>query len=532
MTFEDLQLDSKILQAIEECGHSIPTPVQEQAIPKALTGRDLIASAQTGTGKTAAFVLPALQRLCEQGPDREPGLRILVVTPTRELAVQITQVTRAYGQHLDIHSVAIYGGMPMGDQVRALAQLPDMIIGTPGRLIDHIWRGRIGLSKVEMLVFDEADRMLDMGFIDDVEFISDTVPEECQRLLFAATMNEETTRLAEKFLKNPDRVEVAPGVITHEKIEQRLYMTSNLEHKHRLLSAFCSDPDVTRAIIFAGTKRDAEKLARALNAQGHPAAPLHADMTQAARNNTIKNMRQGKIRLLVATDVAARGIDITGISHVVNFDLPRSPEDYVNRIGRTGRAGEAGIAISFASRADLPYLARIERYLGAKIPVQSDADVPAESPAAQKQKSEKRDEQKRDEQKTSSRRGRSRGRGRRSRGGGAQAPAAAEMIEATTVATAGDEALLAAPETAEATLELASIPVTEASIADAAPTEPFEAEEAPEAAQPTKSKSSRKRRSRGKKAQPEAPAEVILNIFGMPRYYRPQGAPKKAPSSD
>ncbi len=370
MTFEELQLAPPILKALAQCGHLNPTAVQELAIPKVLAGHDLIASAQTGTGKTAAFVLPALQRLFGQSSEPKCGLRVLVMTPTRELADQITQVARTYGQYLDVHSVAIVGGMPFGDQIRALSQKPDMIIGTPGRLIDHIWRGRIDLSHVQMLVVDEADRMLEMGFIGDVEFISDAMPEGCQTLLFAATMGDATAKLAQKYMKNPERVEVAPGQITHDSIEQRLHMADSVQHKNRLLSQLCTDATVTRAIIFSATKRGADSLARSLNTQGHPAAALHADMTQSARNHTIMDMRKGKIRLLVATDVAARGLDIDGVSHVINFDLPRSAEDYVNRIGRTGRAGASGIAISFASRGDLPYLHRIEGYLGHNVPVQ------------------------------------------------------------------------------------------------------------------------------------------------------------------
>ncbi|MCU0573654.1 MAG: DEAD/DEAH box helicase [Syntrophobacteraceae bacterium] len=369
MSFEELQLATPILKALARCGHSSPTPVQAQAIPKALAGHDLIASAQTGTGKTAAFVLPALQRLAASTPGRKPGLRVLVLTPTRELATQITASTRDYSRYLKVHSVAIYGGMPFGDQIRALAQFPDMIIATPGRLIDHIWRGRIDLSQVEMLILDEADRMLDMGFIDDMEFISDAMPPECQTLLFAATMGNATARLAGKFTRNPERVEIAPGQMTHDRIEQRLHLADGLQHKNRLLKRLCEDSTLTRAIVFSATKKDADGLARELSAEGHSAAALHADMTQSARNRTLVDMRRGRIRLLVATDVAARGLDITGISHVINFDLPRSAEDYVNRIGRTGRAGESGIAISLASRGDLPYLDRIESYLGRNLVV-------------------------------------------------------------------------------------------------------------------------------------------------------------------
>jgi superfamily II DNA/RNA helicase len=366
MTFEELQLASPILKALDQCGHHTPTQVQAEAIPLALAGHDIIASAQTGTGKTAAFVLPALQRLNASAPTRRrnSGPRILVLTPTRELADQITQATRAYGKYLRVKSVTIIGGMPFGEQIRALSQSPDMVIATPGRLLDHMDRGRLDLSQVELFVLDEADRMLDMGFIDDVERISDSVPSGCQTLLFAATVGDATTKLAQRFMKEPQRVQVAPGKITLDAIEQRLHVADSLQHKNRLLEHFCQDDTVKKAIIFSATKRDADSLARDLNAKGHSAAALHGDMTQNARNRTMMDMRRGRIRLLVATDVAARGLDVTGISHVINFDLPRFAEDYVHRIGRTGRAGESGIAISFASRADIPYLDRIERYIG------------------------------------------------------------------------------------------------------------------------------------------------------------------------
>ena len=369
MTFDDLHLADPILKALSRCGHLNPTPIQAQAIPKVLAGRDIIASANTGTGKTAAFVLPMLQRLSAAESAPVKGLRALVLTPTRELATQILQATRIYSRFLNVHSTAIYGGMPFGDQIRALSQLPAMIIATPGRLIDHIWRGRIDLSHVEVLVLDEADRMLDMGFIDDVEFVTDAMPEGCQTLLFAATMGEAATRLARKFMKNPDRIEVAQGKITHDKIEQRLHIADGLQHKNRLLRHLCADKTMTRAIVFSGTKRDADVLARDLRTEGYAVAALHGDMTQSARNRTMDNMKRGKIRILVATDVAGRGIDITGVSHVINFDLPHCAEDYVNRIGRTGRAEESGIAISLASRADLPYLDRIERYIGQSLTV-------------------------------------------------------------------------------------------------------------------------------------------------------------------
>jgi superfamily II DNA/RNA helicase len=356
MTFDNLNLTDPILKALSRCGHINPTPIQAQAIPKVLAGRDIIASANTGTGKTAAFVLPMLQRLSAAQSVPVKGLRALVLTPTRELATQILEATRTYSRFLNVHSTAIYGGMPFGDQIRALSQLPAMIVATPGRLIDHIWRGRINLSNVEVLVIDEADRMLDMGFIDDVEFITDAMPEGCQTLLFAATMGEAATRLARKFMKDPDRIEVAQGKITHDKIEQRLHIADGLQHKNRLLRHLCADKAMTRAIVFSGTKRDADVLARELRTEGYAVAALHGDMTQSARNRTMDSMKRGKIRILVATDVAGRGIDITGVSHVINFDLPHCAE-------------ESGIAISLASRADLPYLDRIERYIGQSLTV-------------------------------------------------------------------------------------------------------------------------------------------------------------------
>lgn len=380
MNFEELQLTPPILKALAQCGYSSPTPVQAQAIPKALSGRNLIVSAQTGTGKTAAFVLPALQVLSTNPSVRKAGPRVLVVTPTRELADQVTQATRSYGKYLSVSSLAIFGGMPFREQLRSLSKSPDMIIATPGRLIDLMERGRIDLSHLELFVLDEADRMLDMGFIEDVERISAAVPADCQTLLFAATVGETMTKMAQRFIKNPERIQIAPGKVTHDTIEQRLLMADDLPHKTRLLHHFCDDKALTKAIIFSATKCDADSLARDLTAKGYLAAALHGDMTQYARNRTMMNIRRGKIRLLVATDVAARGLDVRGISHIINFDLPRFAEDYVHRIGRTGRAGESGIAISFASPNDLHYINRIERYLKQNLPLHI---IPGLEPATQ-----------------------------------------------------------------------------------------------------------------------------------------------------
>jgi superfamily II DNA/RNA helicase len=368
MSFENLQLASPILKAIGECGYTAPTSIQAKSIPKVLAGQDLIASAQTGTGKTAAFVLPSLQHLSAPRPGRKRGPRALVLTPTRELAEQITQSARVYGKYLRVKSTTIVGGMPYPQQLRELSKSPDLVIATPGRLLDHLEHGRINLSRLELLVLDEADRMLDMGFIEDVEKIVHSAPSGRQTLLFAATMNDTIVKLARRILKHPERVEIAGTKTTLERIEQRLHVADNLKHKHRMLQHLIADSGVTKAIIFSATKKDADNLAHELYAQGHAAAALHGDMKQSARNRTMSNMRRGKIRLLVATDVAARGIDVADISHIINFDLPKCAEDYVHRIGRTGRAGASGIAISFASSKELNEVSRIERYIGETLP--------------------------------------------------------------------------------------------------------------------------------------------------------------------
>ncbi len=369
MSFQEMQLAPPILKALAQCGHQTPTRIQAEAIPKALEGRDIIASAQTGTGKTAAFVLPALHRLSTAPPVPHAGPRVLVLTPTRELADQITRATGTYGKYLKVKCVAIFGGMPFGPQIRSLSQKPAIVIATPGRLLDLMGRGLIDLSHLEILVIDEADRMLDMGFIEDVERIASSAPRERQTLLFAATVGRATTRLGGKLMKDPERIQIAPDKITHDAIEQRIYLADNRQHKNRLLDHCCEDDSFTKVVIFTATKRDADDLARDLKSRGRQAAALHGDMTQGARNRTMASMRNGDIRFLAATDVAARGLDIKGVSHIINFDLPRFAEDYVHRIGRTGRAGESGIAISFVSRNDLPFLDRIETYIGQNLPM-------------------------------------------------------------------------------------------------------------------------------------------------------------------
>ncbi|MCL4470171.1 MAG: DEAD/DEAH box helicase [Sulfuricella sp.] len=389
MSFEKLNLHPSILQAIAESGYTSPTPIQAEAIPEVLAGHDLMASAQTGTGKTAAFILPALQRLAEPSESKSRGPRVLVLTPTRELANQVNDAARKYSKFMRVKTVSILGGMPYPLQNKLLSQPVDILVATPGRLIDHLDRGRVDFSRLEMLVLDEADRMLDMGFIDDVEKIAAATPASRQTLLFSATLEGTIANLARRLLKDPKRIQMAAQQAKHENIEQRLHIVDDMAHKNRLLQHLLTDTGLTQAIVFTSTKRDADMLAEDLFALGHKAAALHGDMNQGARNRTLTRMRSGAIRVLVATDVAARGIDVAGISHVINFDLPKFAEDYVHRIGRTGRAGSQGIAVSFASGKDVMNLKKIERFTGhaitphvvpgfeAKRPMRTSAPSPA-----------------------------------------------------------------------------------------------------------------------------------------------------------
>jgi superfamily II DNA/RNA helicase len=369
MTFAELGLNPVILSSVTACGYTTPTPIQEQAIPLVMAGHDLIATARTGTGKTAAFVLPALERLAVRSTRPGNGPRILVLTPTRELASQVMEAARSYGKGMKLRCGAIVGGMPYREQFRLLAGPLDILVATPGRLVDHMARGSVNFNRLELLILDEADRMLDMGFSDDVDAIVTAAPKERQTLLFTATMDATLARLAQKMLTTPQRIELSGDQPAQELIEQRLHVTDNLRHKKELLRNLISDVDLTRAIIFSATKKDADELARELFEEGHAVAALHGDMNQNARNKTIARMKGGRLRLLVATDVAARGLDVTGVSHVINFDIPRFAEDYVHRIGRTGRAGVTGIAISFVSPSERAYLEKIERFIGTKVPV-------------------------------------------------------------------------------------------------------------------------------------------------------------------
>lgn len=360
-SFAQLNLNSSLLQTLDHIGHKEATPIQQQAIPRILAGKDVIATAQTGTGKTAAYLLPAFEMLINN-PRKKNYPRILVLTPTRELAMQVKDAAMNYGRHLRPEIASILGGMPYNAQLRQLAKPLDIIVATPGRLIDHLDQKRLNLSAIEILIIDEADRMLDMGFIDDIKLIVSSLPKSRQTLLFTATLDKHVTNLANSILNNPERIEVLGKQVTLENIEQRLHIADDISHKSKLLQHILANECIQKAIIFSATKRETDILARQLRDDGHRVGTLHGDMKQAQRNKTILQLRTGKIYLLVATDVAARGIDINDISHVINYDLPKVAEDYVHRIGRTGRAGKSGIAISFASGKDGALLKQIEKF--------------------------------------------------------------------------------------------------------------------------------------------------------------------------
>jgi len=368
MSFDSLNLNPPLVQALAAAGYTEPTPVQAQAIPVALTGFDLMVSAPTGTGKTAAFVLPALQRLALAPARHGRGPRVLVLTPTRELAMQVTEAVDKYCKFMrHMRTGTVLGGMPYPKQRRLLEQPLDVLVATPGRLIDFIDQGKVDFSRLELLVLDEADRMLDMGFIEPVRRIAAKTPATRQTMLFSATLDGKIEKLARELLREPKLIEVAGAQAKHENIEQRLHYVDDGSHKHRLLDHVLREECQAQAIVFTATKHGADRLADKLFHGGHEAAALHGNMNQSQRNRTLAKLRSGAVRVLVATDVAARGIDVASISHVINFDLPKVAEDYVHRIGRTGRAGAMGTAISFASSDDVRQLKQIERYIGQTI---------------------------------------------------------------------------------------------------------------------------------------------------------------------
>jgi superfamily II DNA/RNA helicase len=370
MTFKDLGLDEALVQALAAAGYTHPTPVQSRAIPAALGGADLLVSSSTGSGKTAAFTLPCLQRLIGHKPGHGAGPRVLVLTPTRELAQQVEKAVKTYARALRwLNTACLVGGAPFFAQAKQLARAVDVVVATPGRLIDHLQRRKLKLSDIEVLVLDEADRMLDMGFAEDIETIVAATPAGRQTLLFSATLDGVVGKLAQKLTRRPERIEIAGDDVSEGHIEQRLLMADNVAHKSRLLESLLAGDDLRQAVVFTATKRSAEEVSLSLQEKGFAAAALHGDMHQSARSRTLDRLRQGRIGVLVATDVAARGIDVAGISHVINFDPPRAAEDYVHRIGRTGRAGRDGIAITLSGPREIGIIRAIERYTGTRLAV-------------------------------------------------------------------------------------------------------------------------------------------------------------------
>jgi len=367
MAFSTLGLDSTLLDNLSRLGYTEPTPVQRAAIPAVLAGGDLLVSSQTGSGKTAAFVLPGLQRL--RTPATRPGIgpRMLVLTPTRELALQVQKATHGYCSGQRIHTACLVGGMPFSRQLDQVRKPVDIVIATPGRLKDHMDRGSVELSRVELLVLDEADRMLDMGFQEEIDSIIGRAPKERQTLLFSATLAGVVGHLAGRVTRTPKRVEIVRREETKPDITQHALIADNDAHKDRMLDALLREVDVSQALVFTAMKRTAADLTLTLIGKGFTAAALHGDMHQTERARALKQVRDGKMRVLVATDVAARGIDVPGINLVVNYDAPRQAEDYVHRIGRTGRAGRAGIAVTFLGHADRHLVRQIERFTGNRV---------------------------------------------------------------------------------------------------------------------------------------------------------------------
>ena len=368
MSFDTLNLHSKILKAVTDSGYLEATKIQLNAIPKILSGLDVRASAQTGTGKTAAFLLPALNKLTVDSPIQGNGPRVLILVPTRELATQIAEQSEKYSQFLGrVRTVCVVGGVPYHEQMKKMARPYDILIATPGRLIDYIQQKKIDFSRVEMLILDEADRMLDMGFTKPVEDIINATPRNRQMLLFSATMQKGVIQLSERLMNNPVEIMIHKEHESHDNISQTFHFVDNLSHKNRLLEHILGGDDVKYAIIFTSTKRHANELVMELKAGGHRAGALHGDMNQRQRFRTLTQLKAGKINVLVATDVAARGIDVETITHVINFDLPNNPEDYVHRIGRTGRAGAKGFALSFANHRDASLVREIGKFTGQEV---------------------------------------------------------------------------------------------------------------------------------------------------------------------
>ncbi len=365
MPFRHFGFGDEILRALGNAGYARPTPVQEAAIPKVMQGRDLIAIAQTGTGKTAAFVLPMLHRL-EQSKRERNIIRALILAPTRELALQITGNIRTYGKHLLLRVASIYGGVDEAEQIKAVRKGVQIIVATPGRLIDLLGRQQVDLGSLEMLVLDEADRMLHMGFLPDIETIVDGLPRQRQTLMFSATFPREVENLARRFLRQPEMVQIGSRSDPAETVKQCVHEVAH-HLKGPLLRELLRQPKFKRVLVFVRMKDGADRLARFLQSEGVQVARLHSGRSQEQREKALQDFKDGKVQVLVATDIAARGIDIDGVTHVVNHDFPVNPEDYIHRIGRTGRAEAEGEAISFVPRGDLNLLGMVERFIGDRL---------------------------------------------------------------------------------------------------------------------------------------------------------------------
>ena len=370
MTFKELNLSAPLLRAVQEAGYETPSPIQAAAIPPVLSGRDLMGCAQTGTGKTAAFALPMLDRLTANAPRRKGAIRALILTPTRELALQIGESFDAYGKYLKLRSTVIFGGVGQAPQVEALKKGVDILIACPGRLNDLIGQGFIDLSDLEIFVLDEADRMLDMGFVHDVKKVIAKLPKERQNLMFSATMPKEIEQLAAGILRKPAFVKVDPVSSTVDRIQQSLYHVEKGNKKFLLPWLIKNlQPPVVNALVFSRTKHGADKIAKDLTKQGIPAAAIHGNKSQTARQRALTNFKDHTTRVLIATDIAARGIDVDHLTHVINYELPNVPETYVHRIGRTGRAGREGVAFSFCDAEEVPLLKDIQKLIGKEVPI-------------------------------------------------------------------------------------------------------------------------------------------------------------------
>ena len=392
MSFSTLGLDSSFLTTLAALGYTEPTQVQREAIPAVIGGSDLLVSSQTGSGKTAAFVLPGLQRLrTPPAASRSIGPRMLVLAPTRELAMQVQKAAQGYGSGQRLSTACLVGGVPFGLQLKQVRKPLDLAVATPGRLIDHLNRGSVDLERVELLVLDEADRMLDMGFQDELDAIIAKVPAGRQTLLFSATLDGVVGRLAQRVTRNPKRIAVAAAKEERPDIIQHALFADNGNHKERMLDSLLRETDVEQALVFTATKRAAEALSVSLQGKGFTAGALHGDMHQRERTWTLQRMREGRMRVLVATDVAARGIDVPGINLVVNFDPPNQHEDYVHRIGRTGRAGRAGVAVTFLESGERHLVRDLARKTGLQLTVM---EIPGLEPKQRETRTERADPRK------------------------------------------------------------------------------------------------------------------------------------------